>query len=366
MHATVNRTTMAGALAIVQRAVAAKPPLAALGCIHLLAEGSSLQLTGTDLELTLRTWVPAEIAEEGEALVPARILTDLIRKVPEETVVLCTTGETHQTVFHYGENRVVFAGLPPDDFPATTITFEGPSLSLNEGALRDALREVIFAASTDENHPLLSAVCFMVNTDATEIVATDTYRLAWRRLDHHPVADHPVLLIPLRALAELARLLSPGEGTVDLVMGVASVTFRHTDFLLSSRLLEGQFPNYRTFLPQSWCTRIRISVKPFLDALERAALLVSKPPVVRFRLERRTLFVEAVGESGRLEEHVPLIHMEGEPLEIAFNPNFVVDALRAQPGPETVIEFTGPLSAAIFRPVENTQYFSLLLPIRLL
>ncbi|MGQ9532138.1 MAG: DNA polymerase III subunit beta [Desulfotomaculales bacterium] len=362
----MNRTAMAGALGIVQRAVPAKPPLAALGCVHLRAEGSLLQLTGTDLELTLRTWVPAEVAEEGEALVPARILTDLIRRVTEETVVLLTADETNQTIFHYGENRVFFAGLPSADFPSATMNFEGPSLRLTEGTLRNALREVIFAASTDENHPLLSSVCFMVNGSATEMVATDTYRLAWRRLDHHPVDGDSVLLIPLRALAELTRLLSSGEGSVELVMGVASVTFRHADFLLSSRLLEGQFPNYRTFLPQSWCTRIRISVKPFLEALERSALLVSKPPVVRFRLEHGRLFLEAVGESGRLEEHVSLVYMEGEPLEIAFNPNFVVDALRAQPDPETVIEFTGPLSAAIFRPVESTNYFSLLLPIRLL
>jgi len=366
LYVTVNRTIMAAALSIVQRAVPAKPPLAALGCVHLRAEGSLLQLTGTDLELSLRTWVPAGVTEEGEALVPARILTDLVRRVAEETVILRTANESNQTVFHYGENRVVFAGLPPADFPSAIMTFEGPSLRLNEGALRNALREVIFAASTDENHPLLSSVCFMVNASTTEMVATDTYRLAWRRLEHPPVDGDIALLIPLRALAELTRLLSSGDGRVELVMGVASVTFRHTDFLLCSRVLEGQFPNYRTFLPQSWCTRIRISVRPFLEALERAALLVSKPPVVRFRLEQGRLFLEAVGESGRLEEHVPLAHMEGEPLEIAFNPNFVVDALRAQPDPETVIEFTGPLNAAIFRPVERTDYFSLLLPIRLL
>ncbi|MBC7105511.1 MAG: DNA polymerase III subunit beta [Firmicutes bacterium] len=367
MHITVNRSAMAAALAVVQRAVGLKPPLAALSCVHLKAEGGTLEFTATDLELTLRTWVPAEISEEGRALLPARVLTDLIRRVPDETVVLSGADEANHTVFRYGGNRVVFAGLPPSEFPEATVAVEGPTLSLNEGALRDALREVIFAAaSTEENHPLLSAVCFAVDAGATEIVATDTYRLAWRRLEHHGVQEAGVLLIPLRALAELTRLLSPGERTVELVMGAASVTFRHNDFLLSSRLLEGQFPNYRTFLPQSWCTRVRLAVKPFLEALERAALIVGKPPVVRFRLEAEGLLVEAVGETGRLEERVPLAEMEGEPLEIAFNPNFVADALRAQPEPETVIEFTGPLSAAVFRPVGKGHYFSLLLPVRLL
>lgn len=360
----IVRAELARIAAAAARTAPQKAPLAALGCVLLKAADGSLEIAATDYEVSLRLRAPAEVLGEGAALIPARAFADLLRRAPGDEAVL-KKGPSGLRL-ECGPCQAEFQGPPPEDFPSALFPEGEAAFEFDGAALKSVLDRVMFASSKDENHPFLHSVLLKIRDRQAELAATDTYRFAWARTELAGGEGAAEALLPLRAAGELARLLA-GGGRVGVFTSGNMIAFRHADFELSSRLIEGEFPNWKTFLPKAFPTRIRIGIAALLGALDRAALIAGKPPVARLKIGEGLLAVDTAGNDGRLEEGVPVGSLEGEPLEIAFNPFFMAEALRALPGGEAEIAFSGPLSAAMFRPTEGGENcFSLLLPVRLL
>ncbi|MEW5762476.1 MAG: DNA polymerase III subunit beta [Bacillota bacterium] len=367
MYLTTTRDNLATAVALVQRAIPSRSPLPVLGGVLLNAEGSNLTLTGSDLELTISTSVPAQVTTPGAVVLPARYLVDIVRRLPEGPVEVEALPEGGGAVLRYGNAQARLAGFPPGDYPQLPELTPRARFSLPVETCRDLVRQVIYAAGQDELRPIFTGVLLEITAGDLCLVATDTHRLAMKR---HQVPEQDLeltnVVIPAKAINELYRALGGFAGEVAVEVAENHVAFTSGPLRLLSRLIDGRYPDYRQVLPKSWLTRLpALEVAALLHTVERAAVFGQEEvPVVLCEIEGNTLRVSAQSEVGSLEEKLT-VTTEGEPVAVAFNAGYLMDALRACPGDNFDLELNGALGPAVLRPAGDENYVALVLPLRL-
>ncbi|HXF97549.1 MAG TPA: DNA polymerase III subunit beta [Gaiellaceae bacterium] len=362
LRATCSRAELAEALSVVVRAVSARGAVQVLAGILLRAEEGQLQLAATDMELSLRASVLGEVEGDGAVVVPGRLLADLVRLLPGETVslvreegegVLAITSGSHSSRLNV-YSAEDFPRLPPTDVELQ---------ELPAAALLETIEKVARAASRDDSRPVLTGILVRFEQDKLVMAATDSYRLAVK--ETALAAPGPELdgIIPARALQELARLAA-GTEEVGLGLHENHVVFRAGEVVLTSRRIDGQFPNYTQLLPETFEVELEVSRQALLDVIRRASVLAQRNAPLRLRFAEGELTVAAhAQEVGEARESLPLDYT-GEPLEIGFNPDFLRDGLEVI-GAETVqLKLTNPLRPGlILSPSEGFWY--LVMPIRL-
>lgn len=358
MRIRAERDDLADVLARAARAVSARSPLEILQGVLCHVEGNRLTVTGTDLEMTVKTSLQVEVIEEGTTVVPARLASEAVRKLPPGAV---TMGASEGEVEITGSGpRFALREYNVDDFPKVGEGEEEGGVTTDGDVFMEALSQVSVAASTDEARPILTGVFFEGENEALRLVATDSYRLAVRDLEGVSPQEG---LVPVRALRELGR--SIGAPKISIALGERSAEFRSDIGSLTTRLIEGTFPNYRQLLPDSTQGRLRINREELLDAVARATLVAEDH--IPLRLAMTTGGVDVTvqrQEVGGESEHIDGDY-EGDEITIAFNPRYLNDGISVIDDDEVVLEVVDALKPGLLRGSSGDAFRYLLMPVRL-
>jgi DNA polymerase-3 subunit beta len=365
VHFTIDRDNMLSALGTVLRIVPSRSPLTITTGLFIKAGGGFMEMVGTDLEVTVRCRMPVlDIGREGEVVIPARQLFEIMRRMAEGKIEIDSDKNDITVVYPGGEARI--AGFPPEEFPLAMPSVDtGISMTIQEG-LKEALRSVIYAAGRDELRPVFTGVQFEVSEGILTLAATDAHRLAVYELKTD-TTEPCSIVIPAKALREVERALGQEEERVLVNIQHNQASFVIGTVEIYTRLIEGRFPDWRAAIPQGKArTMIQGETAGLVRAVERAQVLASgEVSTVIIRVQEANLTVYSQSELGGLKENVPLF-FEGEPVEIAFNSTYLLEALKAAGNEKVDIELNGNMGPAVIRTPNAKGYLALVLPLRII
>ena len=330
------------------------------------ASERGLTLRATDMEVALVLDLDAHVSAPGSALLPGRLLVDVVRTLPGGNVELALRPEERDVELTAGTARFHLRTLPPEDFPRLP-EFDGETMTLPGRALTDTVERVARAASRDEVRPILTGVLVTAEGSTLTMVATDSYRLSVKHTElETPVSRQLEANVPARALRELSRVVgSESIEEVEIALLANQVVFRADGIVLSSRLIEGQFPSHRQLIPESFEHEVRLPREELLEVTRRIGQLAQRNAPLRLAFSEGELTVSAeTPEVGDASEAMPA-PFAGEPLEIAFNPEFLIAGIESIDSDELVLRLTSPLRPGLLQPVDREDYSYLVMPIRL-
>ncbi|HZT66186.1 MAG TPA: DNA polymerase III subunit beta [Acidimicrobiales bacterium] len=364
MKLRCERDALVEALATASRATASRGgALPVLSGVRLEVAGSELKVAGCDLDLTIETSVGITNGADGVAVAPGRLVVDIVRSLEAGAVLL----EADEEEMRISSGRAAFAVrlYPADDFPRLPVR-DGQALSLPAADLAAALRQVVPSAATDDTRPMLTGVLMTSESGSgLRLVATDSYRLAKRDIPGASVlAEGQRVLVPARALSELQRVISTAE-QLTVRLGATDAGFEVGNVVLTTRLIEGDFPNYNQLIPSHYPNRLVVSRETLAEAVRRVRLLVRDATTpVRMSLRDGSIGLRVeTQEVGQATEEIDAKY-EGSEMTVAFNPSYLIDGIEAAGGEEVVIEVLDALKPATIRPTEGEDYLYLLMPVR--
>jgi DNA polymerase-3 subunit beta len=360
---TCARDELAEKLALVSRAVSARSAVQVLQGVLLRTEGGRLHLAATDMELSLRASLEAEVAEEGAIVVPGRLLGDIARLLPDGDVVLTSKADEGALAVECGPASYRLQTYSVEDFPRLPEVDAVQTSSVEAGALLDTIGRVSRAASRDESRPVLTGVLVQFEGSKLVMAATDSYRLAVKTTELAEAAPSLEAIVPARALTELARIAGDAD-TVELGVLENQIVFGLDGIWLTTRRIDGQFPNFRQLLPETFEHEVRATRSELLDVVKRVSVMAerSNPLRMRFAEGELTASIQAP-DVGEARETVPL-EFAGDPLEIGFNPGFLREGIESVDSDEIVVRLISPLRPAVLMGPED-DYTYLIMPIRL-
>jgi DNA polymerase-3 subunit beta len=378
MKLVCSQSELSASLQLVSRAVAGRPTHPVLANVLLTADAGTgrLSLTGFDLSLGIQTSIAAEVEDSGAVTVPARLLGEIVSRLPADsplTLHCSEAGEQVELTSLSGSYQM--RGMPGEDFPDLPLVQTGNPIRLEAEGLVKGLRGTLFASSNDEAKQLLTGVHLRFEAQALECAATDGHRLAVLRLPHSGPADDSdsepfSITVPARSLRELERLLSgrASSDSLSLFCDRGQVVFLWSDQVLTSRSLDGTYPNYRQLIPESFQRSISVDRRALLAALERVAVLADQHNnVVKLSTEGETgqLQLQADAQDvGRGSESLAA-EVQGEPLQIAFNVRYLLDGLKAMAAEQVVLHCNAPTTPAVLRPLDDTSFTYLVMPVQI-
>lgn len=358
-----ERDILAEALAIAARAASSRPgALPVLSGVRLALTGDVLSVTATDIELTIQTDIEVAGIDDGAAVIPARLITEIVRNLPGGSVAL--TASEDEVLISSGRSEFTVRPLALADYPILSDP-ETEAVSLSSAEVGDAFRQVVRAASTDESRAVLTGVLITAEDTGMKMVATDSYRLAVRDLPQSSMLESgQKVLIPGKALSEVQRLLGGAE-ELKVRLGAREAVFESGTTRLTTRLIEGEYPNYRNLLPTSAPNVLVVGRDDLLDALRRAKILARDTTPVRLKLTADELILNAITQDiGNAVERIDARY-SGQEMEIAFNSDYLFAGVEATEGEEISLSVTEPGKPAVVRGVGHDEYLYLLMPVRI-
>jgi DNA polymerase III subunit beta len=357
-----ERDVLAEALATAGRAATGRTgTLPVLSGLRLELHDDRLTVTGTDLELTIQLQITVGGESDGGVVLPARLASDIVRSLPSGKVDVEVDGE--EVRISGGRSQFSVRPLAYDDYPRVASS-EAGSVTLDAAAFGEALRQVVRAASHDEARPVLTGVLLTAENDGLRLVATDSYRLALRDLPGVSVLGaNQKVLVPGRALNELNRLLSGGPEVV-LRLGEREATFEVGSTKLTTRLIDGEFPNYRALIPAEQPNELTVSRESLLESLRRVKIFATGNVPVRLKISADGLELTAVTQDiGNANEQLDA-SATGTDLIIAFNAEYLIEGVEAVNTEMVSLQTRDPARAALVRGVGIDDYLYLLMPVR--
>lgn len=352
----------------VYKAVSAKNPLPILSGILIKAEDNKVTFMATDLELAIKCSVPVSVLEEGSVVLPAKYLSEMVRRLPDTQIKIETDKNNFSTEINYGTSEFNLNGFSADQFPTLPDIESEHRFSIKQDLFKNMVKQVSFATSADDNRPIFSGVLMEKEGAEIKLVATDTHRLAFRTgKTETGENEQPIsVIIPGKALNEVSRLMTGENEEMLINFGENQVMFETADIKIISRLIAGQFPNYKQVIPQGCKTKIKVKTRDLLESAERASLLAKEGTnVIRITVNQHNLIINSNSpDIGKIHEEVP-VYTEGEETQIAFNSKYLTDVLKIIDAEEILLELTGSLSPGIVKPVNGENYIYLILPVRI-
>jgi DNA polymerase-3 subunit beta len=335
--------------------------LPVLAGIRMEIAGDSLTITGTDLELTIRLTIEVGGDIDGAAVVPARLVGDIVKALPAGAVSIDLNDD--EMSISAGRSEFSVRPLSLDDYPVQSES-SAESVIVPAEAMSEALSQVVRAASTDDARAVLTGVLLASEDDGVRMVATDSYRLAVRDLPESSVlGSGQKVLIPAKALNELQRLIGDAS-ELSVRLGEREATFDIGNTRLSTRLIEGEFPNYRNLLPSSQPNVLTVGKAAMVDAIRRVKLLAQDSTPVRLELGGDTVRLTAITQDvGNAAEEVDAGY-EGEEMVVAFNPDYLAAGIDAVDSDDVTLTTMDPMKPAVLRGVGRDDYLYLLMPVR--
>lgn len=367
MKLTLSTSELLSQLQNVSRIASTRSAVQALSGVMIDASGETCQLMATDVEVALQVSVPAAVSSKGSAVLPARLLLEVVRSLTGETLSIELRGAENDVEMVCGGATFHFRTLRAEDFPSLPRPTADGRISLPTRAFVDTVAKVSRSASHDETRPVLTGILVSAAAQELVMVATDSYRLSVKRttLDS-PVSGSFEANVPARALQELARIAG-GAAEDHLTVGVqdGQVVFEAAGAILSSRLIDGQFPNYRQLLPDTVQHELRLSTPELSGVVRRISLLAQKNSPLRLRFSEGQLTVTAqTPDVGEATESVP-VPFQGDPFEIGFNADFLRDGLESVETDELLLKLISPVRPGLIESPEASDFIYLIMPIRL-
>lgn len=361
-----SKNELIKALSMTSRSVASKSTMTVLSGILFSAENNRLYLSSTNNEIALRTFISANVEIPGEIVLNASLISDIVRKLSGDTVFFSLSDsqimrvECQLSVFN-------IKGLSAEDFPEFPEVDEAMDVKINSSLLKTMIHRTLFATATNDNIPVLTGVKLEIDDQNINMIAIDGYRMAlcYEKSDNH-LEETIEVIIPSKSLQELDRMVTEKDTVILIRFSKTQVFFEFEDTVFTSRLLEGEFINFRNILPETFETEMVIDRSLFLESCERAALMArsGKNNLIRMNINMDRLEIFSGGEVGDVEEILPMT-MTGSELKIAFNVKFIIDALRAVSDEKVRMGFTTAIGPSIIKSEkEQSDYTYMVLPIR--
>ena len=367
MKLSTRRDTLFSQLQTVTRAASTRSAVQALSGVLLQARGGSVELRATDMEIGLRVPLEGEVARDGAVVLPARLLVDVVRALPGDTVSLELRPAEQDVELVAGAATFHIRTLRLEDFPPFPELDGDERVQVPAPAFVETVGKVARSASRDETRPVLTGILVSASGEELRMVATDSYRLSVKetRLDAALEGGFEAN-VPARALQELNRIASQsGAEALSVAVRTNQVVFEAGGTVLSSRLIDGQFPNYRQLLPDAYEHELRLDATEFTDVVRRISLLAQKNAPLRLAFSEGEVTVSArTPDVGEARETIP-VPFAGEPLEIGFNPEFLRDGLEAVESGDVLLRLISPLRPGLLASGDDSGFQYLLMPIRL-
>jgi DNA polymerase-3 subunit beta len=368
MEITTSQADLTAALQLVSRAVSSRPTHPVLANVLLSADEATgrLSLTGFDLSLGIQTSIVAAVTTSGATTLPARLLVDIVARLPEGApVTLAADGDAVTITSLSGSYEL--RGLPASDYPDLPLQQAGAPVTIDASALLEGLRATLFATSSDEAKQLLTGVHLQLTGEGLECAATDGHRLAVLRLPMEHTGEPFALTIPARSLKELDRLVGSSAGSLQLFSDKGQAVVVRDGQVLTTRILEGVYPKYRQLIPAGFNRSIVISRRALLAALDRVSVLADPHNnVVKLTAdpERDQVTVRADAQDlGRGSESLAAV-ITGEEITVAFNARYLIDGLKAMDADQVVLQANAPNTPVVVEPVGDEGFEYLVMPVQ--
>ena len=333
--------------------------------ILLKAENNKLYLYGYDLELGITTNIDAEIIKEGKIVLNAKLFSDIIKKLPNDTITLTSSQDLTVNINCQNSNFSII-GLDGNDYPDLPSIENEFNMTIQSTILKSMIRQTIFAVSTDNIKPIYTGTLFEINNDEIKLVSIDGCRLAVRSefINNH-VDKKYSFVVPSKALSEVLKLLTDDDSEVNLSLDEKYVIFKINNYTFISRLLQGNFLDYESSIPTTFSTELLISSKKLIESIERVSLIITeklKTPV-RCIFNKTSIKLSCFTSIGRATDELEAI-IEGEPVETGFNDKYFLEALKNAESDEVKIQLNGALSPIKIAPKEGNSFLFLVLPVK--
>jgi DNA polymerase III subunit beta len=368
MKLSLSTATLLAQLQTTTRVASARSAVQALSGVMISAQPDSTpELLATDMEIGLRVPLQADVSRPGSAVLPARLLLDVARSLSSETLTMELRSAEQDVELICGPTTFHLRTLRAEDFPSLPAPSPETRVTLPAEAFVQTVARVARSASRDETRPVLTGILMSAAGQELRMVATDSYRLSVKETAlESPLQGSLEANVPARALQELVRIAqqAPSE-SIAVSVGQNQAIFELGDVVLSSRLIDGQFPNYRQLLPESVEHELRLSSAELTDVVRRISLLAQKNAPLRLSFSEGALKVSAqTPDVGEASESIP-VPFHGEPFEIGFNPEFLRDGLESIESEELVLKLISPLRPGLIESPDSGDFVYLIMPIRL-
>ncbi len=353
-------------ISICQRAISSRTTMPILECIHFEAGSNGLTLTATDLELSIETFMPCNVEEEGDIVVPANIIGNIFRKLPAEKT--CIEEKDNTLIIDCGKIHYSLQLASADEFPSLPINDDSDITTLSNDDLMSAIKETEFATSTDESKIALTGIFFERKETSVKLVSLDGYRLAVREvpLDPQEKSFTAQAIVPKRAFIELSRII-PEEGRTKIKIMNGHIYFECGGFCMYSRLIDKKYIQYEEIISKEFVSRMVLNRKDFQESLERASLLAreERANLIKLYITKDSISIKSNSEIGFVNEEIAC-SLEGEELRIAFNAKYLLDGIRALDCETIRLDMKGPQNPLIIYPGRDEEkYLYLVLPVRI-
>ncbi len=368
MKVTCRPSVLGQALQVVSRAISSRTTLPILNNILIETTPEGLALSATNLEIGIRKLVPAEVAMEGSTTAPARLLTDFVGTLPDEDLEMTLDGATQSLSLRCARFDTHIKCIEAEEFPPGPRPDEGDRLQVPLDELIKAVEQTQMAASTDEARPVLTGVLVQLQQGNLTLAATDGHRLAVRKLPASGSSDlEASLIVPARALAELSRVFKGEPSQVEIIISKArnQIFFKAGNSELTSRLIDGKYPNYSQVIPSKSSTKVRLATSELTQTVRAVSLFArDSANVIRVKAQSGAVVLSATtNEVGDSKAEMPA-EVEGSEIQIAFNARYVLDALAVIGEDQVELLFDGPLSPGLIRPPGKEHYLYVIMPVR--
>ena len=370
MKMICEKENLLKAINSVTKAVASKTTMPILEGILIQTNENNVKFTTYDLEIGIEYVIECDVKEQGATVVNSIMFSEIIRKLPD-TEITITVNENNLLVIECEGSLYKLATMNPDEFPELPKIDIENSIQIEQNSLKDMVKKTIFAVSTEENRPIFTGCLFEIKENKLNVVAVDGFRLAWKsKFLNNKVNDFSAV-IPGRTLNEINKILLDSFDMIKIGVSKNQALFEMENCKIVTRLLDGEFLNYASVIPETWETRIRVDKNAIQNCFERVSLISAssiekeKKYPVKVNVEIGKVVISCTNQTGDAKEEM-FVETEGQNLEAGFNPKYFLDALRAIDDPEVFIDFGSSISPCIIRPTEeNGDYIYMVLPIRM-
>lgn len=363
MFFTCDKNILQNAIETVQRATSSRTTYPILEGILIKAEGSKVIFTATDLDLGIETYIDANVHENGSVVLNSKLFGEFIRKLPNDEVSLKL--EENNVYITCNRSEFVIVSNSPEEFPLLPSINENTMYEIPQDILKSMIRQTLFAVAQDETRPILTGVLFEVKDKTLSFVALDGYRLSLKSYEIN--TDNNInAVIPGKTLSEISKILEVSDEKVKITFTPNHILFNLGKTKIISRLLEGEFINYKQIIPDEYRLRAKVNTSKLSEAIERASLLAreGKTNLVKFEVKNDKMIITSNSQMGKVHEEVN-IELEGEGLKIAFNSKYFLDVLRIIDSEEIYLEFSTNVSPCLVKKHEFDDFTYLVLPVRL-
>ena len=364
MKIICDKTLLSAAIDGVSRAVTPRATLPVLEGILLKAEGFTLTLTGYDLEMGIVTTIEANVLEPGDIVLNAKLLSDMVRRMPAGQIDI-SVADSGKTTIQGGVAQFEIQSMPAADFPQLPNTGAEDTLTVKTVVFREMVERTLYAVSQDEKRPAHTGELLEIQPDKLTVVALDGFRLAI--VEREVTANKDIrIIVPGKTMTEVLRLLAnDDEAEVRICANRRYIVFMTAGYTIMSRLIEGEFLNYKNVIPEGYRTQAVLDTKGFVETIERASLIITerlKNPL-RITFTDGKVIVRCQTSLGRVMDEFAAA-CEGDEVEIGFNNRYLLDALRNARTEQVRVQLSGPLSPVKILPAEGDDFLYLVLPVR--